>query len=86
MAYETKENTGVLFPNKNKKEDKHPDYTGKALITPDMVGKEIQCAGWINDAKSGGKYMGLVFSEFKPKGSETREYTTTAPDNAEIPF
>ena len=74
-------------PNKNKKEDKHPDYTGKALITPDMVGKVIQCAGWINTAKSSGeKYMGLVFSEFKPKTDETREYTTTASDDAEIPF
>ena len=84
--YKTKENTGALFPNKNKKEDKHPDYTGKALITPDMVGKEIQIAGWINDDKSGGKYMGLVFSEYKPK--QTMEYTTTttAPDNAEVPF
>jgi len=50
-----------------------------------MVGKEIQIAGWINEAKSGGKYMGLVFSEFKPKSEQTT-YTTTAPDNAEIPF
>jgi len=85
MAYETKENTGVLFPNKNKKEDKHPDYTGTVKICQDMVGKEIQIAGWINEAKSGGKYMGLVFSEFKPKSEQTT-YTTTAPDNAEIPF
>ena len=80
-------NTGALFPNKNKKEDKHPDYTGKALITPDMVGKEIQIAGWINTAKSNGeKYLGLVFSEFKPKEGVGSVSTTGDIKVEEIPF
>ena len=82
MSYETKENTGSLFPNDKKKEDKHPDYTGKVMIG----GKLMQVAGWINESKSGKKYMSLKFSDFQPKTDETREYTTTAPDSAEIPF
>ena len=82
MAYETKNNTGSLFPNKNKKEDKHPDYTGKVMVS----GKLMQVAGWINESKAGKKYMRLKLSDFQPKTDETREYTTTAPDNAEVPF
>ena len=84
--YETKENTWVLFPNQNKTEDKHPDYTGKALITPDMVGKVIQTAGWINTSKAGTKYMAGKFGEFKPKTDEAKTYTTTTTDDVEVPF
>ena len=82
MSYETKENTGSLFPNDKKKEDKHPDYTGKVMVS----GKLMQVAGWINESKAGKKYMNLKLSDFQPKTDETREYTTTAPDNAEVPF
>ena len=82
MSYETKENTGSLFPNDKKKEDKHPDYTGKVMV----AGKLMQVAGWINESKAGKKYMSLKLSDFQPKTDETREYTTTAPDNAEVPF
>ena len=82
MSYETKENTGSLFQNGNKKEDKHPDYTGKAMVG----GKLMQIAGWINESKSGKKYMSLKFSDFQPKTDETREYTTTASSSVEVPF
>lgn len=84
--YEQKDNTGVLFPNKNKTEDKHPNYTGKILITPDMAGKVIQLAGWINTAKSGEKYMGLTAKEFQPKNDTGHTFTTTSTETAEIPF
>ena len=81
MAYETKNNTGSLFPNKNKKEDKHPDYTGKMKVN----GQLMDMAGWINDYKDG-KYLNLKISEYKPQTNETREYTTRASDDATIPF
>ena len=81
--YQTKENTGALFSNAdNKKSDKHPDYTGNCKVG----GKLLNISAWINESKAGKKYMSLKFDDFKPKGGETREYTTTAPDNAEIPF
>ena len=81
---ERKPNTGALFSNAdNKKSDKHPDYTGSALVN----GKMMSMAAWVNKAKSTGKqYMSLKFDDFKPKTDETRVYTTTAPNDAEIPF
>ena len=83
MAYETKEGFGALFNNAtNKKSDKHPDYTGNAMIG----GKLRSIGAWITESKSGNKYMSLKFSDFKPKSDETRTYTTTATDDANVPF
>ena len=81
--YKTKNNTGALFNNsENKTSEKHPDYTGKAMVNGDL----ISIGAWINESKSGKKYLGLKFSELKPKTVESKEWTTTASDNAEIPF
>ena len=83
MAYEMKDNSMSLLKNGYKEEgDNKPDYTGNAMIG----GKLRSIGAWITESKSGNKYMSLKFSDFKPKSDESREYTTTAPDNAEIPF
>ena len=79
MAYEIKEGTGSLFANKNKKTDKHPDYTGKCKID----GVEKNVSGWINTAESGVQYMRLVFDDYSSKTEDTPEYTTTS---TEVPF
>ena len=81
--YETKENTGALFNNAtNKKTDKHPDYTGNCKVNC----KLMTIGAWINEAKSGNKYMSLKFGEFKPKTDEAKTYTTTTTDDVEVPF
>tara|TARA_R100000700_G_C3118623_1_gene108572 strand:+ start:114 stop:443 length:330 start_codon:yes stop_codon:yes gene_type:complete len=81
--YERKENTGALFNNAtNKKTDKHPDYTGNCKVN----GKEMNISAWINEAKSGNKYMSLKFDEYKPKTNETSQYTTTSTNDVEVPF
>lgn len=80
--YKTKEGQGALFANNNKKTDKHPDYTGRLMVD----GKLKSVSGWINTSKSGAtKYMSLKIDDYKPK-EQTMGYTTTAPDNAEVPF
>jgi len=57
---ETKDNSGALFRNEDKKEDKHPDYKGSALIE----GREYWINAWINESKkTGKKYMKLSFKE-----------------------
>lgn len=58
MAYQQKPNSGSLFINDKKETDKHPDYTGTALID----GKEYYISGWRNIAKSSGvTYLNLSF-------------------------
>jgi uncharacterized protein (DUF736 family) len=53
-------NKGVLFRDANKEEgSKKPDYTGKI----DVNGKEYRLAGWLREAKTGGKFLSLAISE-----------------------
>lgn len=73
MAYQQKPNTGSLFVNDKKETDKHPDYTGTALIN----GKEYYISGWRNIAKSSGKtYLSLAFKE---KEEVTKQQSNSQP-------
>ena len=60
--YQQKDNSGALFRNK-KESDSHPDYKGSAMID----GTEYWFSAWINESKTGTKYMKTSFS---PKPTE----------------
>lgn len=65
---ETKDLSGVLFKNKRKTTDRHPDYTGTALIN----GQEYWLSSWINTPKNGGdKYMSLMLNLKDENGPKT---------------
>lgn len=64
--YTPKDNSGVLFSNKDKKNEKSPDYSGNVIIN----GKEFRLAGWLKDGKKG-KFLSLSVS--------VDNKTTTAP-------
>lgn len=51
--YEMKDNTFTLFKNTKKDSEKHPDYTGEIMVN----GKKERLSAWINEAKSGLKYI-----------------------------
>jgi len=46
---------GVLFKNDKRGNDKAPDYRGKG----NYGGKDFDISAWINESKSGMKYMAL---------------------------
>jgi uncharacterized protein (DUF736 family) len=52
-------NRGVLFMNKNKSTDKHPDYRGEAEVN----GKKMEMSAWIKNSKTGETFMSLQFKE-----------------------
>jgi len=63
-------NSGALFTNKNRKEEKHPNYTGKVNVE----GKEYQVSGWIRETKTGEQYLSIKLSE--PFKKEELQNTT----------
>ena len=80
---QTRDNSGVLFRNDKRENEKAPNYKGN--ITVD--GKDYWLSAWVKEGKSG-KFMGLAVSpkeEYKPKPSERSK--ATGFDNAEdLPF
>ena len=75
MAQEQRPNSGVLFKNDRKEQEKHPDYKGWAEVN----GRSVWISAWIkNGAK--GKFMSLAFSEKdEQQGGKPR---TELPKNA----
>lgn len=58
MAYETKDNEGALFRARDRKSDKHPEFTGNAVID----GRDYWLSAWVNESKKdGSKYFSIKF-------------------------
>ncbi|WP_339908270.1 hypothetical protein [Symmachiella dynata] len=71
-------NRGVLFRNKNRKTDKHPDYTG----TINIRGEEFRLAAWTKTSRnSGQKFFSLSVDagEKLPIGQHNQEPRLKAP-------
>jgi len=62
MAYTPKDNTGSLFRNEQKKNEKSPDYTGSIMID----GSEKRLSAWLKEGKKG-KYLSLQISDPMPR-------------------
>ena len=70
--YENK-NTGVLFKNDRKTEDKHPDYTGTFY---DADGGEHFFDAWVKkSAKSGGTFLSCRTKPKQAKAAAKPEFS-----------
>ena len=77
-----RDNSGVLFSNDKKDNERAPHYKGN--ITVD--GKDYWLSAWVKEGKSG-KFMGLAVSpkeEYKAKPSERSK--ATGFDESDLPF
>lgn len=67
MAYEKKHGDGVLFKARNKKTDKHPDYTGDIHLD----GLDYWLSAWVKTSKAGEQYLSVSLGqEKKPRGNQ----------------
>jgi hypothetical protein len=79
MAYEQRDNSGILFRNDKKTRDTDRDYAGNATI----AGVEYWISSWIKEGRNG-KFM--TFS-FKPKDeSKTAASGARVDFSDEVPF
>jgi hypothetical protein len=77
-------NRGVLFKNDRKQHDKQADYKGSINVN----GEDFWLDGWINESKSGAKYMSLSIKPKKKAETVAGEKKGAAgvDFNDEIPF
>jgi len=77
---EKRDNSGVLFKNENKDNEKKPDYKGSIMVD----GTEYWLSSWIKEGKSG-KFMGLAVS---PKDGQPPANKPVPPNlkDDDIPF
>ena len=88
MAYEQRNNSGSLFKNDRKNNERQPDYTGNAIIN----GKNMRVSAWLKKSQNGTAFMSLAFEEVNgayQQGAPQR--SAPAPQNLEpqpddIPF
>lgn len=67
-------NSGVLFKNDEKKNEKSPEYTGKINIE----GKEYKLSAWVKEGKKG-KFFSLKVNEFVKKENEAKAVSDDLP-------
>jgi hypothetical protein len=72
--FKLKQNTGFIFKNKHKSEDKHPEYRG--TINVDGIEKEISL--WVNREK--GYFSAKIQEPYK------KEEKAESKDNTDLPF
>jgi hypothetical protein len=88
MAYQHKEGSGTLFPNKKTK-DTHPDWKGDALVN----GVLMEIAGW---DKGGRISLSIKKKEPRPQGARQPDepqreavdtsYVDNPPPKSDLPF
>ena len=86
---ETRNNTGAIYKNDNKKAEKHPDYKGKVNVN----GKDMENALWLKTSAKGVKFFSVSFSEPFVKGESQINGTLKQTiihesnfDNDDLPF
>ena len=77
---EKRDNSGVLFANDKKDNEKAPNYKGNMMVD----GQEYWLSAWVKEGKSG-KFMGLAVSpkeEYQPKQAPKKASFT----DEDLPF
>lgn len=74
-------NSGVLFRDTKRTNDKAPEYTGKL----DVGGKEYRLAAWLKESKSGTKFFSLKISEPMVREPDSNAHSNATP-SSDVPF
>ena len=85
MAYDNT-NTFVLFKNKDKATEKHPDYKG----TLNIEGVEHWASAWVKTSKNGEKFMSGSITPKNANNTRAPVASKSAPaddfGDSEVPF
>ena len=85
MAYEHKPGSFSLYKNKDKDNDRHPDYKGYGK---DADGNDIEVAAWIKRSEGRDSFMSCSF-KLKQAKTEQKEHNPKKPFDdmeSDVPF
>ena len=77
---EKRDNSGVLFRNDKKENDRAPEYKGNIMVD----GQEYWLSAWIKEGKTG-KFMGLAVSPRDAQPPASKPVASNLKDD-DIPF
>ena len=77
---EKRDNSGVLFKNDKKDNERAPEYKGNIMVD----GNEYWISAWIKEGKSG-KFMGLAVSPKDAQPSTSKPAPKNL-DDLDVPF
>ena len=78
---EKKDNSGVLFKNENKDNERKPDYKGNIMVD----GQEYWLSAWIKEGKNG-KFMSLAMNPRDARQEEKPVSQKIADMDDDLPF
>lgn len=81
MAYEVRDNSGTLFRNDKKRNEKSPEYTGAARID----GVDYWINGWVKESKNGTKFFSFAFKAKDAPKQQSKPASTSLDDDS-VPF
>jgi len=82
MAYEKRDNSGTLFRNERKNNERSPDYTGSCMIG----GVDYWINGWVKESQSGKKFFSFAFKEKEERREQSSPKVQTSSIDDDIPF
>jgi uncharacterized protein (DUF736 family) len=85
MAYDNT-NSGALFKNEDKREERHPDYKGSLNVG----GVDYWLSSWLKTSKAGAKYMSISVTPKNENNTRKPVPSKSAPaddfGDSDIPF
>ena len=82
MAYEKRDNSGTLFRNERKNNERSPDYTGSCMIG----GRDYWINGWVKESQSGKKFFSFAFKEKEERKEAPVQNKASDFDDDPVPF
>ena len=84
MAFEHKDNSGSIFRNDKRDNDRQPTHQGSCKIN----NQEFWISAWVNETKAGAKYFSLKFQpkegEFVRSSDKPQDFDDDVPFNQEV--